>query len=372
MIPGFRVTPWEVKGERVDYERLVHDLRLKRIDFELRSAIRRVLGEEHYLLERGVFFAHSSLDFFLEDLSKDRLRPYVFTGRGPSGPIHLGNLVPLMLAKWLQERLRAPLYLQVSDDEKYCLRPDLSLRKVREWARDNVAELLALGFDEERTKVIWDTECSSWLYPASLLIAKRVRVSELKDSTKLDDNSNPGILYYALLQSLPALMLPLLADERYRCVVPMAVDQHPLMIPSLLAARRLGLEEPAVVHSVFIPGVRGEPKMGTSNPRSAIFLSEPVNSALMKVDESACPSNDLPPAIHYLRVLDAEGYESVLSVYLESKDEGCGLAKRRVKELIVPLLEEHSRRKREFLDKVNEFVLREPPFPWEAIEGFDS
>ncbi len=369
MIPGFRVTPWEVKGEKIDYERLLCDLRIKRIDFELRSAIREVLGEEHHLLERGVFFAHSSLDSFIEDLRKKRIRPYVFTGRGPSGPLHIGNLVPLMLAKWLQERLRAPLYLQVSDDEKYCLRPDLSFGEVRRWARDNIAELLALGFDEERTRVVWDTECSSWLYPASLMIAKRVRISELKDSTKLDDDSNPGILYYSLLQSLPALMLPLFADGSFRCVVPMAVDQHPLMLPSLLAARRMGLREPALVHSVFIPGIRGEPKMGTSNPKSAIFLSEPLESALMKLESSPCPSSELPPVIHYLRVLDSRSYGSVLSSYLESREEGCKLAKIRAKELIAHLLEEHAKRKREFLDRVDEFVLREPPFPRGAVDS---
>lgn len=369
MIPGFRVTPWEVKGERVDYDRLLCDLRLKRIDFELRSVIRAILGEEHYLIERGVFFAHSSLDSFLKDL-REGCKPYIFTGRGPSGPLHLGNTVPLMLARWLQGKLNAPLYLQVSDDEKYCLRPDLSFKDVRESARDNIAELLALGFDEERTKVIWDTECSSWLYPASLVIAKRSRISELKDSTKLDDSSNPGILYYAILQSTPALMLPLFADERFRCVIPMAVDQHPLVVPSILAARRMGLREPAVLHSVFVPGVRGEPKMGTSNPSSAIFLSEQLSSALMKVDSSICPSNELPPAIHYLRVLDPEDYESVLSSYLEGREEGCELAKRRAKELIAILLEGHAKRKRELLDKVDEFVLREPPFPREAIERF--
>ncbi|MCS7102707.1 MAG: hypothetical protein NZ992_02355 [Candidatus Korarchaeum sp.] len=369
MIPGFKVTPWEVKGERIDYERLLCDLRLKRIDFELRSAMRAILGEEHYLLERGVFFAHSSLDSFLEDLRRGS-KPYIFTGRGPSGPLHLGNLIPLMLAKWLQDKLKAPLYLQVSDDEKYCLRPDLCLRNARDWARDNIAELLAFGFDEERTRVIWDTECSSWLYPASLVIAKRVRVSELKDCTKLDDNSNLGIFYYALLQSLPALMLPLFADESFRCVVPMAVDQHPLMIPSLLATRRIGIKEPAIVHSTFIPGVRGEPKMGTSNPSSAIFLSEPLSSALMKVDSSICPASDLPPVIHYLRALDPEEYEGILSSYRESREEGCELAKRRAKELIAPLFEEHARRKKELLDKVDEFLLREPPFPREAIERF--
>ncbi|RDD52992.1 MAG: hypothetical protein BA066_06755 [Candidatus Korarchaeota archaeon NZ13-K] len=370
MIPGFRVTPWEVRGDRIDYDRLICDLGLKRIDFDLRCAIRRVMGEEHHLIGRGVFLAHSSLDSFLEDLARGSSRPYVFTGRGPSGPLHLGNMVPLMLAGWLQGRLRAPLYLQVSDDEKYCLRPDLSLGDSRRWARENVAELLALGFDEERTRVIWDTECSSWLYPASLVLAKRIRISELKDHTKLDDSSNPGIFYYALLQSVPAIMLPLFSDERFRCIIPMALDQHPLMLPSILVARRLGLREPAIVHSIFIPGINGEPKMGTSRPGSAIFLSEPVSSALMKVESSPCPKDDLPPVIHYLRILDTEQYEEALFSYLENREEGCRLAKVRVKELISILLEEHSRRKREFLDKIDEFILREPPFPMEALSRF--
>lgn len=365
MLPGFKVTPWEVRGERVDYDILICDLRINRINKELRTSLKKFFGEENYLIEREVFFAHRALDRFIEGLVSGSIKPYVFTGRGPSGPIHIGNLVPLLLAKWLQEKLRAPLYLQISDDEKYCLRPDLRFKEVRKWARENAADLLAIGFDEERTRLIIDSECSAWLYPASLVVAKRIKVASLKESLKLGDDSNLGILYYALLQSLPAIMLPLFSDQRYACIVPMAVDQHALMTPSVLAARELGIREPAILHSIFLPGIRGEPKMGTGNPESAIFLSEPIESAMRKIERSPCPSNDLPPVLQYLRALDEHGYEEILISYLENRIEGCELAKRRAKELITSLMEKHSLRKKEFSDKVDEFVLREPPFQLE-------
>jgi len=353
MLPSFRVTPWEVKGDRVDYERLLCDFGIDRIDSNLKILMKRVLGD-HHLITRDVFFAHKNLESFLLGV-KGGDPSYIFTGRGASGPMHIGNLVPLMLAKFIQGKLNSPLYFQVSDDEKYSLRPDLSFREARRWARENIVDVLAF-FDGE-VRIIWDSE-SNWLYAASLIIAKKLRIAELKSFTKLDDTSNPAILYYALLQSLPALIFQLFKGK-YRCIIPMAVDQHPLMMPSLIAARRLDLEEPALIHSVFLPGVNGEPKMGTSNPSSAIFLRDTADSIAEKIDRSPCI--ELPPSLHYLRAFDIQGYDDALASYIEDRARGCEEAKRRAKEILINLIEDHERKRREFLDKIDEFILREPP-----------
>jgi tryptophanyl-tRNA synthetase len=353
MLPSFRVTPWEVRGDRIDYERLLCDFGIERIDSNLKVLIRKILGDNH-LIDRDVFFAHKNLRGFLLGI-REGDPSYIFTGRGASGPMHIGNLVPLMLAKFIQEKLNSPLYFQISDDEKYSLRPDLSFREVRRWARENIVDVLA--FFDGNVKIIWDSE-SSWLYPASLIIAKKLRIAELKSFIKLDDASNPAILYYALLQSLPALMFQLFRGK-YRCIVPMAVDQHPLMMPSLIAARRLGLEEPALIHSVFLPGINGEPKMGTSDPSSAIFLTDAADSVSEKIDRSSC--SELPPSLHYLRAFDTQGYEDALASYIENKAYGCEEAKRRAKDILINLIEDHRRKRREFIDKVDEYILREPP-----------
>src|SRR3989344_9245613 len=113
-MPENVVTPWEVKGE-VDYDKLVRDFGLKLIDNRLLDKIKKHTGELHYLLRRKIFFAHRDLDWLLTEYEKKN-NFYLYTGRGPSGKIHLGHLVPWMFTKWLQDEFKAKLLFQITDD----------------------------------------------------------------------------------------------------------------------------------------------------------------------------------------------------------------------------------------------------------------
>ncbi|MDK2372618.1 MAG: hypothetical protein QI197_04500 [Candidatus Korarchaeota archaeon] len=365
MIPGFRITPWEVSGDTVDYNALISLFELDVVTTEVRNLFQEVFGEEHYLISRGIFYAHRFLRLALLDLKYDRAKVYIFTGRGASGPMHIGHLIPVNLAKWMQERLDLHFFFQISDDEKFVLRPDLGLKQVRKYALENALDFVALGFDEKRTHIIWDTQVASWLYPLSLKLAKRISLSELKNLVKIDDSWNVGVAFYSVVQSMPALMMEMELNEPYRALVPMAVDQDPLMRVSVLIADKMGLRKPGMVHSKFLLGLKGEPKMGTRYPESAIFLTDPPEVVREKIEGSVCGPPRRCPALSYLRAFDPddESFFSIWEVCFNDPGEGCKLAKKRAIEVLIPFIEEHLTRRKEMRDKVDEYLMKEPPIP---------
>ncbi|MDK2383748.1 MAG: hypothetical protein QI199_02915, partial [Candidatus Korarchaeota archaeon] len=165
--------------------------------------------------------------------------------------------------------------------------------------------------------------------------------------------------------SMPALMMEMELNEPYRALVPMAVDQDPLMRVSVLIADKMGLRKPGMVHSKFLLGLKGEPKMGTRYPESAIFLTDPPEVVREKIKGSVCGPPRRCPALSYLRAFDPddESFFSIWEVCFNDPEEGCKLAKKRAIEVMVPFIEEHRIRRKEMRDKVDEYLMKDPPIP---------
>ncbi|MFH7860693.1 MAG: tryptophan--tRNA ligase, partial [Candidatus Aenigmatarchaeota archaeon] len=85
---GFVVTPWEVKG-KIDYQKLVKNFGVELLDEKIIAQIKQHTHELHYFLERKIFFAHKYFDLILKEYEKGN-KFYLYTGRAPSGPVHLG------------------------------------------------------------------------------------------------------------------------------------------------------------------------------------------------------------------------------------------------------------------------------------------
>ena len=111
----FVVTPYEVKG-RIDYDRLRELFGTQEITPALLERIRTLAGGElHPLLSRGIYYSHRDLVPLLEGFAAGR--PFfLYSGRGPSGPLHTSHLVSFDLCRWLQAKLGIPMYIQITDD----------------------------------------------------------------------------------------------------------------------------------------------------------------------------------------------------------------------------------------------------------------
>jgi tryptophanyl-tRNA synthetase len=166
MTKDFTVTPYAVEGT-VDYEKLLDQFGADELTADQRDQFPDLM---HPLVRRQIYYAGRDIDPFLDAVESGE-QCSIVTGIGPSGPMHIGHIFPFYFAKELQDRTGAHVYIPLSDDEKY-LAKDLSFREVQRWTEENLRDILAVGFDPERTRIIVDTEDSDVVYPAAAEFAK--------------------------------------------------------------------------------------------------------------------------------------------------------------------------------------------------------
>src|SRR5437899_8869833 len=116
----FVVTPWEVTGA-VDYDRLIRDFGTQPIAGPLAKKLEEILGDAAYLIRRHVFFSHRDLNLVLDDYAKGR-GLFLYTGRGPSGPMHIGHILSFYFTKWLQDKFHTNVRSEEHTSELQSLR----------------------------------------------------------------------------------------------------------------------------------------------------------------------------------------------------------------------------------------------------------
>jgi tryptophanyl-tRNA synthetase len=62
-----------------------------------------------------------------------------------------------MFTKYLQDAFNVPLIIHLSDDEKFLFKDDLSLEDVEKLALENIKDIIAIGFDPEKTLILMST-----------------------------------------------------------------------------------------------------------------------------------------------------------------------------------------------------------------------
>jgi tryptophanyl-tRNA synthetase len=123
------VDPWNVEAdEAIDYDKLINSFGCHKITPELIARMERLTGKRaHRYLRRGIFFSHRDLEHLL-DLYEKGQKFYLYTGRGASSEaLHLGHLISFHFTKWLQDVFDCPLVIQLTDDEKFLFKQNLTL-----------------------------------------------------------------------------------------------------------------------------------------------------------------------------------------------------------------------------------------------------
>jgi tryptophanyl-tRNA synthetase len=272
----FRVTPWEVEG-KVDYLKLVKDFGLKLIDDNLIQSIQRITGELNVMLRRKFFFAHRDMDLVLNDYENGK-GFFLYTGRGPSGPMHIGHLIPFYFTKWLQEKFNVNVYIEITDDEKFLEKDYLSYEEVQKWAYENVLDIIAVGFDPDKTFIFYDSEYIKNVYPLLIKIAKKINYSLVKAVFGFKESTNIGMIFFPCLQIIPTFF------EKRRCLIPAAIDQDPYWRIQRDLAESLGYYKAAMISSKFFPPLTGiEGKMSSSKPETAIWLTDEEEKIRKKI-----------------------------------------------------------------------------------------
>ena len=280
----FVVTPYEVKG-RIDYDRLKQRFGTQDLTPELLDRLRAVAGGQiPALLARGVYFSHRDFGWLLDRAVHDD-RFFLYSGRGPSGPLHLSHLLPFDLCLWFQRRFGSPMFIQITDDEKFWVRGGLSRKEAYRFGMENLVDLLALGFDPARTRVFFDTRSIGAMYPLAVDVAKKVNFSTVRAVFGFEASQNIGAIFYTALQSVPCFWPSWYAGRSIPCLIPCGIDQDPHFRVTRDLADGLGYPKPALLHSIMLPGLLGEKVMSTTGEQkdNTVFLDDPPREVERKI-----------------------------------------------------------------------------------------
>ncbi|NXF70117.1 tryptophan--tRNA ligase, cytoplasmic [Strix aluco] len=292
------VDPWTVQtsnAKGVDYDKLIVRFGSSKIDTDLINRIERATGQKpHRFLRRGIFFSHRDMDQIL-DAYENKKSFYLYTGRGPSSQaMHVGHLIPFIFTKWLQEVFDVPLVVQLTDDEKY-LWKDLTIEKSYEYARENAKDIIACGFDINKTFIFSDLDylgTSTGFYKNIVKVQKHVTFNQVKGIFGFTDSDCIGKISFPAIQAAPSFSssFPQIFNgkENIQCLIPCAIDQDPYFRMTRDVAPRIGQPKPALLHSVFFPALQGaQTKMSASDPNSSIFLTDTPKQIKTKINKHA-------------------------------------------------------------------------------------
>ncbi len=375
MTKKYVVTPWEVSGE-IDYDRLIREFGVKPIDDKILTRLEKNAGELHYFLKRRIFFAHTYFDTILDQFEKGN-KFYLYTGRAPSGPVHLGHLVPWMFCKWLQDKFDAHLLFQIPDEEKFLFNDSLSFEDTKKWAMENILDIIAVGFNPKKTRIFLDTEYAKTMYKHACRVSKKITFSTAKSTFGFNDSNNLGEIFYTCMQSVPAFLPTILEGKLTHCLIPCAIDQQPHFFLTNDVAPKLGYPKAATILSRFLPGLQGmhhEGKMSSSVQNTTIFATDSpqeVRNKIMKYAFSGGretvekhrrlggnPDIDVP--YQYLTYL-LEDSNKLMEIYNDYKSGKLltGELKEFAAEVLNKFLKEHQAKREKARSMVEKFMLRD-------------
>ncbi|ELU43827.1 tryptophanyl-tRNA synthetase [Rhizoctonia solani AG-1 IA] len=244
------VTPWDVQGEvaadgqvlAIDYNKLIEKFGTRRIDAALLERFENITGHKpHPLLRRGTFFSH----------------------------------------RWLQDVFDVPLVIQLTDDEKFLFKHELKIDQVRVFSNKNARDIIAVGFNREKTFIFNDLDYVGSQTDSFSLSNKLLRIL---------NRDNIGKIHFASIQAAPSFSnsFPQIFGTKHDvpALIPCAIDQDPYFRLTRDVANKLGYPKPSLLHSKFFPALQGAgSKMSASNTNSAIFMTDTQNQIKNKINK---------------------------------------------------------------------------------------
>ena len=372
MTKEFEVTPYKVSGE-IDYDVLIERFGTKRIDDAMLRRLSKY-GPLHHMLRRGLVYSQRDLDWLLNEYDKGN-KFGLYTGRGPSGPVHLGHLIPWAFSKYMQDTFKAKMWFQLTDDEKFMFYDHLTLEETKRWGYDNALDFIALGFDPELTNIFLDTEYIKTMYPLAVRAAKKITFSTIRAVFGFDNAYNIGSIFFTSIQTVPCFLESVEQGKKVPCLIPCGIDQDPHFRITRDIAEGLGFYKPALIHSKLMPSLAGPEKMSTSSKgEAAIFTTDDKKTVKRKTAnaftggrvsvEEQRKLGGLPEvcSVHaYFNYFFEPEDAKVQEMYEECRAGKilCGECKARLFEKIWDFLEVHQKKRLDAKKVLDDFMVRD-------------
>jgi len=274
--------PWQVEGT-IDYKKLIKEFGTTELSEDLKEKLRSKTKSKklHQFFRRKFIYSHRDLDKIIPDIEKNNF--YIYTGRGPSGSMHIGHLISFITSKWFQDEFGCNVYIMISDDEKYVVKDKLTLKDIDLQSNKDIEDIASLGFDPDKTFIFKDTEYIKHLYLPGLEFAKKTNFSTAKAVFGFSGETNLGQIFYTSIQVTPTTF-----EKEKFCLIPAGIDQDPYWRIQRDKAEMLGYKKVAAIHNKLLSPLQGmDGKMSSSQENTAIYLSDDSKTVENKIKKYA-------------------------------------------------------------------------------------
>lgn len=363
------ITPWTVEAEKndeqmtsIDYNRIIDQFGCEKCTPELFEEFEKIIGKPlHRFLKRNLAFAHRDFNQIIECAKKNE-KIFLYTGRGPSSKsMHLGHAIPFIFCKYLQDTFKAPLVIQITDDEKFLCK-NITFDQCREYATNNIKDIIAFGFDPDLTYIFTNVESSHKFAENNLKISKLISLNEAMKVFGFDLNTNIGMINFPCSEIAAGFSSSYsFLGKNMQCLIPCAVDQDPFFRLARDKCKALKERKPASLYLALLPDLQGtNRKMSASDQKSAIFLSDTPQEVEKKIKKFAFSggretaeehrrlggNTEIDVAYQYLRYfLDDENELQRLKIGYEKGEISSGEMKGYCTKVIQAFLKEYQERR---------------------------
>lgn len=274
MKKGF-IDPWG--NALLDYEKAAENFGIQAIPEEIRKFFK-----DNRFFSRNIIIAHRDFNKVFERIKLKE--PFIqMTGIASSGEVHFGHKVIVDLLLSLK-KYNSRNYFGICDIDGYVSRPDFkvpSLNKAKEYAINNLANVLALGL--EKKDVFIQSKKEQRYYEFAFELSKKITGNMFKavyghlDLGKISAN----LLQYA------DILHPQLSEYEGKMpsVTAIGLEQDPHIRVCRDIAKRLpyDFELPSSLYITYQGGLLANKKMSSSEPETAIFLDDTEETAEKKL-----------------------------------------------------------------------------------------
>ena len=320
-------------------------------------------------MSRGIDFGQRDLARVIDAI--DHNKPYaVMSGIKPDGAFHLGNKMTADDMVYFQGlSKKATVFYSIADVEAYADN-GLSFEETSKIAVKNVADMLALGVDPERTIAYKQSE-EMKVMRMSVIFSKGVTNNMLR---AIYGDRQIGLYMAALVQAGDILMpqLPELGGPK-PVLVPVGADQDPHIRLTRDLAARFDFVPPSAIYHRLELALTGGSKMSKRVPESGFTLDDGPTEASRRVLSAFTGGRDtveeqrrlggraeICPVYDLYRFHFATDESYVKTVYDECTGgiRLCGDCKREAAGLVRKFLESHHKKRDSMMEDARELLKR--------------
>ncbi|MBE9391558.1 tryptophan--tRNA ligase [Fervidicoccus fontis] len=237
------------------------------------------------LMKRGIVFGHRDFDVVLRAF-KEGKKVTLLTGFMPSGKLHFGHKALFDQIIYYQKQ-GFHINLALADIEAYSVRKVERKETIRLAIEEYVANAIALGLEKKNLRIYFQSATKPAYYRLIQMFSQKVTMAEM---TAIYGDLTPGKIVSVFTQAADILHPMLEEFGGYDYVfVPVGADQDPhIRFTRDISDRfssELGFRRPASTYHRFMTGLDGG-KMSSSRPESAIFLSDPPEIVVKKLNNA--------------------------------------------------------------------------------------